>query len=89
MKDLVRTRHQTNVYYRMVDQLKSLGFQLSIFENSTTVNSVLSSVSKILGNINGTMDVRQVTKVIKEFGRQRMLIEANQDMVKKLITLYE
>ena len=87
MKDLVRSRHQIDIYYRMVGQLKSLAFQLSTIENSATVNSVLSSVSKTLGNINATMDVGQVTKVIKEFGRQQMLMEANQDMVKKLITL--
>lgn len=84
MKDLVRSRHQIDAYYRMAGQLKSLSFQLSTIENSATVNSVLSSVGKTLGNINSTMDVKEVTKMIKEFGKQQMLMDAQQDIVKTL-----
>lgn len=86
MKDLVRSRHQIDAYYKMASQLKALSFQLSTIENSATVNSVLGSVGKTLGDINKTMNIGQVTRMIKEFGKQQMLMDLNQDMVSGLRT---
>eukprot|EP00826_Nyctotherus_ovalis_P004158 TRINITY_DN10868_c0_g3_i2.p1 TRINITY_DN10868_c0_g3~~TRINITY_DN10868_c0_g3_i2.p1 ORF type:complete len:183 (+),score=8.19 TRINITY_DN10868_c0_g3_i2:328-876(+) len=89
MKDLVRSRHQIDAYYKMASQLKALSFQVSTIENSATVNSVLGSVGKTLGDINKTMDIGQVTRMIKEFGKQQMLMDLNQDMVSSLASVDE
>ncbi len=85
MKDLVRTRHQIDMYYNMASQLKSMGLQLGSIKATAEINAALRSATQTMTHVNDSMSIKQIQQVIKEFTKQQGKMEANQDVVPQII----
>ena len=81
MKDLIRSRHQIDVYRNMAGQLKAMSLQLGTIGTAAAINSAIGSVSKTLAHVNGSMNISEVSRMIKDFGKQQALMDINQEAV--------
>ncbi len=84
MKDLVRTRHQIDMYYSMGSQLKAMGMQMGSIKATAEISAALKSATKTITHVNDSMSVKQIQEIIKEFTKQQGKMEAGQDVVRFL-----
>ncbi len=81
MKDLVRTRHQIDMYYNMASQLKAMGLQLGTIKATASISSALKSATSTITHVNESMSIKQIQQIIKEFTKQQAKMETNQEVV--------
>jgi len=81
MKDLIRSRHQVDMYYNMGSQLKAMSLQLGTIKATASISSALKSATTTMTHVNESMDIKQIQKVIKEFTKQQAKMENNQEVV--------
>ena len=81
MKDLVRTRHQIDVYYTMGSQLKAMSMKLGTIKATADISTALKLATKTMTHVNEKMSIKEIQQVMKEFAKQQMKMEAGQDAV--------
>ena len=81
MKDLVRSRHQIDMYYNMASQLKGMSMQLGSIHATAAISSALKSATSTMTNVNESMSIKEILQITKEFSKQQAKMEANQDAV--------
>ena len=81
MKDLVRARHQVDMYYNMGSQLKAMSLQMGTIKATASITSALKSATSTMTHVNESMNVKQIQNIIKEFTKQQAKMEGNQEVV--------
>ncbi len=74
-------RNQVNQYYSMSSQLKALSMQMTTMNSYQTIVQSLQGSSSILAKMNDQMDVQSIQAVLKQFNKETMKAEMNQDAV--------
>ena len=84
-KDLVRVRHQINMYYNMSSQLKAIAMKMSIISTNATITNALKTTTKTMGKVNATMDIKTIQAVLKAFTKESAKMEMNQEVMNDAI----
>ena len=69
------------MYYNMGSQLKAMGLQLGTIKATADISKSLKSATQTMTHVNDSMSVKQIQQIIKEFTKQQMKMETNQDVV--------
>ena len=55
--------------------------QLSCAQNNATMVGALKGVNDVMANVNGEMDVSQITQVLKDFSKESAKMEMQGEMM--------
>ena len=80
-KDVARIRSQVNQYYAMSSQMKALSMKMSTMSSYQEIVKSLAGSSKVLAAMNESMDIQQIQSVLKNFQKETMKSEFNQEAV--------
>ena len=86
MKDLIRMRHQVDVYYNMGSQLKSMSMQLGTIHATAEISKALRLASSTMAHVNDSMNIKDIQQITRAFAKEQMKMEANQDAVSPSLT---
>ncbi len=81
MRDLIRSRHQIDVYYNMSSQLKAMSMQLGTIKATADISNALKGATQTMTHVNEKMSIKEIQQVIKEFTKQQGKMEAGQEAV--------
>jgi hypothetical protein len=81
MKDLIRMRHQIDVYYNMSSQLKSMSMQLGTIHATAEISKALRLATATMTHVNERMNIREIQQITRSFAREQAKMEGNQDAV--------
>ena len=74
-------RNQVTQYYSMSSQLKGLSMKMSTMASYQEIVKSMGSSTKVLTMMNEKMDVKEIQNVLKEFTKESMKADMNQEMV--------
>ena len=80
-KDIVRIRNQVSQYYGMSSQLKAMSMKMSTMSSYQEIVKGLQGSSHVLAAMNEQMDIQSIQTVLKNFNKESMKAEFNQDAV--------
>ncbi len=77
----MRIRSQVSQYYSMGSQLKAMSMKMSTMSSYQEIMKGLEGSSKVLSAMNEEMDISSIQTVLKNFQKESMKAEFNQDAV--------
>ena len=81
MKDLVRMRHQIDMYYNMGSQLKSMSMQLGTIHATAEISKALHLATATMTHVNESMNIKEIQQIVRAFTKEQMKMEGNQEAV--------
>ena len=80
-KTVAMSRHQTNNMYGMVAQTKAMSMQMSAMGTQKTVVDAMAASAGVMAKVNADMNVAGVQSTIRDFTKESMKAEMNQEMI--------
>ena len=80
-KTVAMSRKQKNNFYNMTAQLKGISMQLSAMGTSNAVMDALKGSTAVMNKANEQLNIQDISSMIKQFQKESMKAEMNQDMV--------
>ncbi|CAL5398518.1 unnamed protein product [Camellia sinensis] len=76
-KDLIRTRHQVEKFYKLKSQLQgvALRIQFQTLKSTQAMGEAMKGVTKAMGQMNRQMNLPSLQKIMQEFERQNEKME--------------
>uniref|UniRef100_A0A2P2KEG9 Uncharacterized protein n=1 Tax=Rhizophora mucronata TaxID=61149 RepID=A0A2P2KEG9_RHIMU len=74
-KDLIRTRHQIEKFYRLKSQLQGVSLRIQTLKSTQAMGEAMKGVTKAMGQMNRQMNLPSLQKIMQEFERQNEKME--------------
>ncbi|KAJ4977290.1 hypothetical protein NE237_002396 [Protea cynaroides] len=80
-KDLIRTRHQVEKFYKLKSQLQGVGLRIQTLKSTQAMGEAMKGVTKAMGQMNRQMNLPSLQKIMQEFERQNEKMEMTTEMM--------
>ncbi|WVZ19526.1 hypothetical protein V8G54_006848 [Vigna mungo] len=80
-KDLVRTRHQIEKFYKLKSQLQGVSLRIQTLKSTQAMGEAMKGVTKAMGQMNRQMNLPSLQKIMQEFERQNEKMELTSEMM--------
>ncbi|XP_043701008.1 vacuolar protein sorting-associated protein 2 homolog 1-like isoform X2 [Telopea speciosissima] len=74
-KDLIRTRHQVEKFYKLKSQLQGVSLRIQTLKSTQAMGEAMKGVTKAMGQMNRQMNLPSLQKIMQEFERQNEKME--------------
>ncbi|KAH9622803.1 hypothetical protein KSS87_014321 [Heliosperma pusillum] len=74
-KDLIRTRHQVDKFYKLKSQLQGVSLRIQTLKSTQAMGEAMKGVTKAMGQMNKQMNLPNLQKIMQEFERQNERME--------------
>ncbi|CAL1413939.1 unnamed protein product [Linum trigynum] len=74
-KDLIRTRHQIEKFYKLKSQLQGVSLRIQTLKSTQAMGEAMKGVTKAMGQMNKQMNLPALQKIMMEFERQNERME--------------
>ncbi|KAJ9190375.1 hypothetical protein P3X46_001587 [Hevea brasiliensis] len=74
-KDLIRTRHQIEKFYKLKSQLQGVALRIQTLKSTQAMGEAMKGVTKAMGQMNRQMNLPSLQKIMQEFERQNEKME--------------
>ncbi|RDY06088.1 Vacuolar protein sorting-associated protein 2-like 1, partial [Mucuna pruriens] len=74
-KDLVRTRHQIEKFYKLKSQLQGVSLRIQTLKSTQAMGEAMKGVTKAMGQMNREMNLPSLHKILQEFERENEKME--------------
>jgi hypothetical protein len=81
MKDLIRTRHQIDMYYNMGSQLKGMSLQLGSIQATSAISNAIKSASSTITAVNESISIKEIMQITKEFAKEQAKMQGKSEAV--------
>ncbi|GMN29180.1 hypothetical protein TIFTF001_041284 [Ficus carica] len=80
-KDLVRTRHQVEKFYKLKSQLQGVSLRIQTLKSTQAMGEAMKGVTKAMGQMNRQMNLPSLQKIMQEFERQNEKMELTSEVM--------
>nr|XP_043625119.1 vacuolar protein sorting-associated protein 2 homolog 1 [Erigeron canadensis] len=74
-KDLIRTRHQIEKFYKLKSQLQGVSLRIQTLKSTQAMGEAMKGVTKAMGQMNRQMNLPSLQKIMQDFERQNEKME--------------
>ncbi|KAM7254539.1 hypothetical protein ACFE04_003919 [Oxalis oulophora] len=74
-KDLIRTRHQIEKFYKLKSQLQGVSLRIQTLKSTHAMGEAMKGVTKAMGQMNRQMNLPSLQKIMREFEMQNEKME--------------
>ncbi|KAI8553394.1 hypothetical protein RHMOL_Rhmol05G0012700 [Rhododendron molle] len=74
-KDLIRTRHQVEKFYKLKSQLQGVSLRIQTLKSTQAMGEAMKGVTKAMGQMNRQMNLPALQKIMQEFEMQNEKME--------------
>ncbi|KAK7363281.1 hypothetical protein VNO77_05417 [Canavalia gladiata] len=74
-KDLVRTRHQIEKFFKLKSELQGVSLRIQTLKSTHAMGEAMKGVTKAMGQMNRQMNLPSLQKIMQEFERQNEKME--------------
>ncbi|KAJ8756081.1 hypothetical protein K2173_024628 [Erythroxylum novogranatense] len=74
-KDLIRTRHQIEKFYKLKSQLQGVSLRIQTLKSTQAMGEAMKGVTKAMGKMNRQMNLPSLQRIMQEFERQNERME--------------
>ena len=74
-KDLIRTRHQIEKFYKLKSQLQGVALRIQTLKSTQAMGEAMKGVTKAMGQMNRQMNLPSLQRIMQEFERQNEKME--------------
>ncbi|GMI89409.1 hypothetical protein like AT2G06530 [Hibiscus trionum] len=74
-KDLIRTRHQIEKFYKLKSQLQGVSLRIQTLKSTQAMGEAMKGVTKAMGQMNRQMNLPSLQKIMQEFEMQNEKME--------------
>eukprot|EP01156_Anaeramoeba_ignava_P006002 Anaeramoba_ignava/a347491_126.p1 GENE.a347491_126~~a347491_126.p1 ORF type:complete len:208 (-),score=90.17 a347491_126:82-705(-) len=78
-KDLVRTRHTIQKFYRMKAQLQAVSLRIQTMRSSATMTKAMRGTAKAMAAMNRATNIPVMQKVLMEFEKQNEFMQTKEE----------
>lgn len=80
-KDLIRTRHQIEKFYKLKSQLQGVSLRIQTLKSTQAMGEAMKGVTKAMGQMNRQMNLPSLQKIMQEFERQNEKMEMTSEIM--------
>ncbi|CAN1135972.1 Vacuolar protein sorting-associated protein 2 homolog 1 [Linum perenne] len=80
-KDLIRTRHQIEKFYKLKSQLQGVSLRIQTLKSTQAMGEAMKGVTKAMGQMNKQMNLPALQKIMMEFERQNERMEMTSEVM--------
>ncbi|CAI8613980.1 unnamed protein product [Vicia faba] len=80
-KDLVRTRHQIEKFYKLKSQLQGVSLRIQTLKSTQAMGEAMKGVTKAMGQMNRQMNLPNLQKIMQDFERQNEKMELTMEVM--------
>ncbi|CAK7356542.1 unnamed protein product [Dovyalis caffra] len=80
-KDLIRTRHQIEKFYKLKSQLQGVALRIQTLKSTQAMGESMKGVTKAMGQMNRQMNLPSLQKIMQEFERQNEKMEMTSEVM--------
>ncbi|MCL7030702.1 hypothetical protein MKW94_019500 [Papaver nudicaule] len=80
-KDLIRTRHQVEKFYKLKSQLQGVSLRIQTLKSTQAMGEAMKGVTKAMGQMNRQMNLPSLQKIMQEFERQNEKMEMTSEVM--------
>ncbi|KAI4379564.1 hypothetical protein MLD38_005844 [Melastoma candidum] len=80
-KDLIRTRHQIDKFYKLKSQLQGVSLRIQTLKSTHAMGEAMKGVTKAMGQMNRQMNLPSLQKIMQEFERQNERMEMSTEIM--------
>ncbi|KAB2077148.1 hypothetical protein ERO13_A06G075400v2 [Gossypium hirsutum] len=80
-KDLIRTRHQIEKFYKLKSQLQGVSLRIQTLKSTQAMGEAMKGVTKAMGQMNRQMNLPSLQKIMQEFERQNEKMEMVSEVI--------
>ncbi|KAF5743076.1 putative Charged multivesicular body protein 2a [Tripterygium wilfordii] len=80
-KDLIRTRHQIEKFYKLKSQLQGVSLRIQTLKSTQAMGEAMKGVTKAMGQMNRQMNLPSLQKIMQEFERQNERMEMTTEVM--------
>ncbi|KAJ9687991.1 hypothetical protein PVL29_013960 [Vitis rotundifolia] len=80
-KDLIRTRHQIEKFYKLKSQLQGVALRIQTLKSTQAMGEAMKGVTKAMGQMNRQMNLPSLQKIMQEFERQNEKMEMTMEVM--------
>ncbi|KAG7013995.1 Vacuolar protein sorting-associated protein 2-like 1 [Cucurbita argyrosperma subsp. argyrosperma] len=80
-KDLIRTRHQIEKFYKLKSQLQGVALRIQTLKSTQAMGEAMKGVTKAMGQMNRQMNLPALQKIMQEFERQNERMEMTSEVM--------
>ncbi|KAH6818348.1 SNF7 family protein [Perilla frutescens var. frutescens] len=80
-KDLIRTRHQIEKFYKLKSQLQGVSLRIQTLKSTQAMGEAMKGVTKAMGQMNRQMNLPSLQKIMQEFERQNEKMELTSEVM--------
>ncbi|CAN4096492.1 unnamed protein product [Withania somnifera] len=74
-KDLIRTRHQIEKFYKLKSQLQGVSLRIQTLKSTQAMGEAMKGVTKAMGQMNRQMNLPALQRIMQEFEMQNEKME--------------
>nr|GMC92671.1 vacuolar protein sorting-associated protein 2 homolog 1 [Ipomoea batatas] len=74
-KDLIRTRHQIEKFYKLKSQLQGVSLRIQTLKSTQAMGEAMKGVTKAMGKMNRQMNLPALQRIMQEFEMQNEKME--------------
>nr|GMD86244.1 vacuolar protein sorting-associated protein 2 homolog 1 [Ipomoea batatas] len=74
-KDLIRTRHQIEKFYKLKSQLQGVSLRIQTLKSTQAMGEAMKGVTKAMGTMNRQMNLPALQRIMQEFEMQNEKME--------------
>ncbi|GAB2267759.1 hypothetical protein Dimus_002740 [Dionaea muscipula] len=80
-KDLIRTRHQIEKFYKLKSQLQGVALRIQTLKSTQAMGEAMKGVTKAMGQMNRQLNLPSLQKIMQEFERQNERMELTSEVM--------
>ncbi|KAL0346736.1 UNVERIFIED_CONTAM: Vacuolar protein sorting-associated protein 21 [Sesamum calycinum] len=80
-KDLIRTRHQIEKFYKLKSQLQGVSLRIQTLKSTQAMGEAMKGVTKAMGQMNRQMNLPSLQRIMQEFERQNEKMELTSEVM--------
>jgi len=84
-KDLVRTRHHIQKFYKMRTELQAVALRVQTLKSTQAMADSMKGVTKVMARMNRSMNLPQMQRIMMDFERQNQSLEMKGEMMSDAI----
>jgi len=80
-KDLIRTRHQIEKFYKLKSQLQGVSLRIQTLKSTQAMGEAMKGVTKAMGQMNRQMNLPSLQKIMRDFEMQNEKMELTSEVM--------
>ncbi|KAL5706359.1 hypothetical protein ACHQM5_024538 [Ranunculus cassubicifolius] len=80
-KDLIRTRHQVEKFYKLKSQLQGVALRIQTLKSTYAMGEAMKGVTKAMRQMNRQMNLPSLQKIMMDFERQNEKMEMTSEVM--------